>query len=259
MKKTTLLLFIFIQLIAKSQNTRLLNVNEKIVLKNQNSFNFTHKYFINNCYNGIKSNKIIYQNINILHNGVDYGLSNYLSVGANVLTYIPSSFFNLHFNSQIDLNEYLKIGASYNIFFIAGNLNKENVSSKKFELLSGGITIGNLNNNLTFTIAKGHIQKLGNIGSIDENFNNLAYSLSGMAEIDKNFLFISDNFFMHEIDEKFFSLGFRKIDGNFSYDFALMGNTYKKENDAVNLNNGTKTYKDDFRVYPYLSINYLIK
>jgi hypothetical protein len=38
-----------------------------------------------------------------------------------------------------------------------------------------------------------------------------------------------------------------------------MGNTYKKENDAVNLNNGTKTYKDDFRVYPYLSINYLIK
>ena len=48
MKKTTLLLFIFIQLIAKSQNTRLLNVNEKIVLKNQNSLNFTHKYFINN-------------------------------------------------------------------------------------------------------------------------------------------------------------------------------------------------------------------
>lgn len=257
-KISILLFLIFNWLVSKAEYFKV-NTDDNISLKNSSTNNFKHKYFINNCYYGIGAKKIIYQNTNILNNGIDYGLNNYISVGTNILLYVPSSFLNLHLNSQIDLNEYLKFGVAYNIFFIADNINGEKISGKKFELLSGGITIGNEMNNITFTLAKGYIQKLGLVASINEDYNNLAFSISGMVEVEKNFYFITDNFFMNKIDEKFFSLGVRKTANKFSYDFALMGNTFKKENDNNSLVNGGKTFSDAFIVYPYLSINYLLK
>ncbi len=202
----------------------------------------------------MKKNELIYQNIWILYNGFDYGLTDNFSIGAGFM-FVGA---NLHLRTQFELNEKIKVGAAYNLFFFP-----RNSSYVKFGLLSSGFTIGNKKYNATLSMGKGEISSTDSYYSPPNNYNNLAYAFSGAACLNEMVSIITDNFFMANNEEKFFSIGLRFHDKNMVFDLGLMANTFQETIYNYDNNSSTGSYttsnQESSVAYPFLSLSYKIK
>lgn len=213
-----------------------------------------HKYLVSNNYMGLKKKEFVYQNIWVLYNGVDYGLSDNFSIGGGGLFLGVIVFANINFRTQFQISELVKIGASYNLFFTPNNGFNSNRSSST-GILSGGLTIGNKDVNITTSIGQAKRQGSSNTDPIS------GFSVSGYVKVSHNLALITDNLFFNNNDHnKFLSAAFRLSSRNTVFDFGLMGNTYQQT--VYEYYGGQTTYErtqEEFVAYPYLSLTYKIK
>lgn len=215
---------------------------------------YTHKYYMSNNYNGLKKKEIIYQNLWFLYNGVDYGLNDNFSIGGGALMMFVSGFVNIHLRSQMELNEYIKLGLCYNVFF--ANEFGSNSGIKTFGIFTGGATIGSEFNNITLSMGKGNFSTKNPYAFTNPDLNNYGYSISGIFKLNKYIYAITDNFLMNKYDEKYFSLGLRFLGKNTAFDLGVMGNTYKEK--YYSYSNFTGSYWDSKEIvrtifYPFIA------
>ncbi len=223
---------------------------------------YSHKYYVSNNYYGLKKKEFIYQNLWYLYNGVDYGLNDNFSIGGGALMMFVSGFVNIHLRSQMELNKYIKLGLTYNVFF--ANEFGSNSGVKTFGVLMGGATIGSEFNNITFSLGKGNFKNNDPFGTSNPDLNNYGFSISGILKINKATYLITDNFLMNKYEEKYFSIGFRFLGKNTSIDLGLMGNTYFVNTYSYNYVNGVGQYfsenkKEKYNLYPFLAFTKKIK
>lgn len=232
-------------------------------LKNRNFVPFlnSYKYSFSNNYSGLKKNEMVFQNIWVLYNGLDYGISNNLSIGGGLLYLIVGGFGNINFRTQFEITENVKIGAAYNMFFTYGGSFYNDSGSDYFGLLTTGITFGNKENNITVSAGQGDYRGANAFSNNGSNLNNVGLSVSGMAKLNNNFYIMTDNFFLKDSDKRFFSITFRIPGRSNCFDFGLMGNTYTNSYDQYD-NNSLKfvtVYTQEFVPYPFLGYVYKIK
>lgn len=221
----------------------------------------SYKYSFSNNYNGLKKNEMYYQNIWVLYNGLDYGITNNLSIGGGFLYLFVGGFGNINLRTQFEITENIKIGAAYNMFYTYGSAISNNNRSNYFGLLSGGVTIGNKENNLTVSAGQGDYRASNSLNNNSSNLNGLGLSVSGMAKLNNNLYIMTDNFFLKDSDKRFFSVSFRIPGKSNCFDFGLMGNTYTSSFDQYDYNssNYTTVNREEFVPYPYLGYVYKIK
>ncbi len=213
-----------------------------------------HKYLLSNNYMGLKKKEFVYQNIWVLYNGVDYGLSDNFSIGGGGLFLGVIVFTNIHLRTQFQISEMVQIGAAYNVFFTPNNGFNTNRSSST-GVLSGGITIGTKDLNVTTSI--GQARRMS--GSSKDPING--FSVSGYVKVSNTLALVTDNLFINNSDyNKLLSAAFRLSARNTVFDFGLMGNTYQQ---TIYEYNGSPTAnertQEEFVAYPYLSLTYKIK
>ncbi|MES2728463.1 MAG: hypothetical protein V4643_15245 [Bacteroidota bacterium] len=213
-----------------------------------------HKYLVSNNYMGLKKKEFIYQNIWVLYNGVDYGLSDNFSIGGGGFFLGVIVFTNIHLRTQFQISEMVKIGAAYNVFFTPNNGFNTNRSSST-GVLSGGITIGTKDLNITTSI--GQAKRLG--GSSADPING--FSVSGYVKVGNTLALITDNLFINNSDHNnFLSAAFRLSGRNTVFDFGLMGNTYQQTAyEYYGSPTPNERTQEEFVAYPYLSLTYKIK
>jgi hypothetical protein len=142
------------------------------------------------------------------------------------------------------------------IFVYGANLNGQNNNGNKtFGLLTGGITFGSNKNNFTVSVGQGSYKNTNIIANPNSSLNNFGYSISGILELTDKLSLMTDNFFMNNYNEKYFSLSLRSAGKKSCFDFGLMGNTYT----AVNYNFNGNTQYENFVPYPYLAYIHKIK
>lgn len=221
---------------------------------------YSHKYFMGNNYYGLKKKELVYQNLWVLYNGIDYGLTNNFSIGGGGLMMFVSGFVNFHLRGQFELNEYIKLGCAYNLFYVTGE--RSSSFSKTFGLFTGGVTIGNKFSNISLSMGKGDFKNNKPNSPANPDLNNYGYVISGMLKINKTTYVITDNFLLNKYDEKYFSLGFRFLGKNTAFDLGLMGNTYMYEGYG-NYNQSTGNYEynktESVLAYPFMAFTYKIK
>ncbi|MFA9215136.1 MAG: hypothetical protein ACEQSR_15065 [Candidatus Methylacidiphilales bacterium] len=231
--------------------------------KNRNFIPFitSNKYSFSNNYSGLKKNEMLYQNIWVLYNGLDYGISNNLSVGGGFLYLFVGGFGNINLRTQFEITENIKIGAAYNMFFTYGSAISDNTGSEYFGLLTGGITVGSKENNITVSAGQGDYRGVNALANNGSNLNSLGLSVSGMAKLNNNLYIMTDNFFLKDSDKRFFSVTFRIPGKSNCFDFGLMGNTYTSSFDKYDYNTSkyTTVNREEFVPYPFLGYVYKIK
>jgi len=221
---------------------------------------YTHKYYMGNNYFGLKKKEFVYQNLWVLYNGIDYGLTDNFSIGGGCLMMFVVGFVNFHLRGQFELNEYIKLGCAYNLFYVTGE--RSSSFSKTFGLFTGGVTIGNKFSNISLSMGKGDFKNNNPNSPSNPDLNNYGYVISGMLKINKTTYVITDNFFINKYDEKYYSLGFRFLGKNTAFDLGLMGNTYMYEGYG-NYNQSTGNYEynktESVLAYPFMAFTYKIK
>lgn len=214
-----------------------------------------HKYLFSNNYMGLKKKDFVYQNIWVLYNGIDYGISDNFSIGGGGLFLGLLVFANVHFRTQFQISEMVKIGAAYNYFFAPSNGFNSSRKNSSMGVLSGGITIGNEKLNVTTSV--GQAKKLSDSNSDLVN----GFSVSGYVKLNNSLALITDNFFFNSSDHnKFLSAAFRLTGRNTVFDFGLMGNTYNET--VYDYSSSFAPYErteERFIGYPYLSLTYKIR
>jgi hypothetical protein len=221
----------------------------------------TYKYSFSNNYNGLKKNEMYYQNIWVLYNALDYGITNNLSIGGGFLYLFIGGFGNINLRTQFEITENIKIGVAYNMFYTYGSAISNNNGSNYFGLLTGGVTIGNKDNNLTISAGQGDYRASNSFNSNGSSLNSNGLSVSGMAKLNNNLYIMTDNFFLKDSDKRFFSISFRIPGKSNCFDFGLMGNTYTNSFDQYDYNSSkyTTVNREEFVPYPYLGYVFKIK
>jgi len=208
------------------------------------SIEVNHKYFWNNNYMGIKKNEFYFQNIWVLYNGLDYGISDNFSIGGGLLFAGIVGFVNIHFRSQVEVAENFNVGVAYNYFVATSIYNNfsSNSSSEKIGFLSGGFTYGNEKANISLGVGRFN----SNEESLLNNKNELGFSVSGSVKISTNTSIVSDNLIWSN-ELNLYCLGFRLNSSKSCYDFGLMN--FRTFN----------SYGSNSTFIPYLALNYKIK
>lgn len=221
----------------------------------------SHKYCFSNSYEGVKKKELLYQNIWVMYSGMDYGINDNISIGGGVLYLLVTGFANLHLRGQYEINEFLKIGGAYNLFYTYGTgfSSSRNSESLSYGLLTGGVTIGTKSNNVTFSIGQGSAQNATLSSTNISNLNSPGFSISGMAQLNKSVSIMTDNFFVSDTDKKFFSLCFRLAGKNNSVDLGLMANTYKEDYYNYSPSGSYSEQREAFIAYPFLAYVHTIK
>lgn len=229
--------------IDKNEDNNLVNDNIEEYRKPLD-YDVTHKYYWNNNYMGIKKNELIYQNIGILYNGIDYGISDNFSIGGGLLFAGIVGFVNIHFRSQVEVAENFNVGVAYNYFVATSIYNNfsSNSSSEKIGFLSGGFTYGNEKANISLGVGRFN----SNEESLLNNKNELGFSVSGSVKISTNTSIVSDNLIWSN-ELNLYCLGFRLNSSKSCYDFGLMN--FRTFN----------SYGSNSTFIPYLALNYKIK
>ncbi len=204
----------------------------------------SHKYWWNSNYQGLKKNEIYYQNIWILYNGLDYGITDNVTIGGGAFFLGIVGFFNVHLRTQFKLTEGVSIGASYNHFVAnEGNGGGSN-SDNSLGFISGGLTLGNAKTNLTVSI--GQFNNLASSTARPES--DLGVTLSGSAKISNSVYLITDNFFFdRRMNLNVNCFGLRKVSNSTIFDFGFM---------AFSPNEGGG--RDLVFAVPYLALSYKI-
>jgi small nuclear ribonucleoprotein (snRNP)-like protein len=187
-------------------------------------FSNTHRYNFSNNYIGLKKNELIFNNIWLLYNGADYGLTNNLSIGGGVLFLGFGGFINVLARGQVKLNDNISIGASYN-YFVFSSLSSRSNNENNFGLLSGGITFMGKKGNLSLSAANGFYNNKGYGQNVNADLP--VFSISGCYDINDKTSIVSDNFYlMNIVNSKFYSFGLRIKGRASNFDFGLMIYSY---------------------------------
>lgn len=206
------------------------NLNEKNVNPSnyQSKYQFrkkpiilSHKYWWNNNYQGLKQGEFYYQNIGILYNGLDFGVIDNFSIGGGAFFLGIVGFFNFHVRSQFKITNGVSIGASYNHFKAgAAWSSSSSENNNSIGLLSGGLTIGDSEKNLT--ISTGKFTNLVNSNSTSGQ-SDLAIIIGGNLKLSNNLYLITDNYFAdRQTNLNLNCLGFRSINNATAFDYGLM-------------------------------------
>ncbi len=208
------------------------------------SIEVNHKYFWTNNYMGIKKNEFYFQNIWVLYNGLDYGISDNFSIGGGLLFAGIVGFVNIHFRSQVEVAENFNVGVAYNYFVATSIYNNFslNSSSEKIGFLSGGFTYGNEKANISLGVGRFN----SNEESLLNNKNELGFSVSGSVKISTNTSIVSDNLIWSN-ELNLYCLGFRLNSSKSCKDFGLMN--FRTFN----------SYGSNSTFIPYIALNYKIK
>jgi hypothetical protein len=203
-----------------------------------------HKYFWNNNYMGIKKNEFYFQNIWVLYNGLDYGISDNFSIGGGLLFLGVAGFVNIHARAQIELTENFSMGLAYN-YFVASTFYNFNDRPANLGFMSGGFTYGNAKANIS--VSGGKFQVPNDRGnSFITNPSKMGLILCGSVKLGSNLNLITDNILMDKTIN-LNCLGMRISSTKSTFDFGMMsfGNGNIRES-SLNL-------------IPYLAMNYKIR
>lgn len=204
----------------------------------------THKYWWNINYQGLKKNEFYYQNIWILYNGLDYGITDNITLGGGAFFLGFVGFFNVHLRTQFKLTEGVSIGASYNHFVANDGDGGGSNSNNSLGFVSGGLTLGNAKTNLTVSI--GQFNNLASSTARPES--DLGVTLSGSAKISNSVYLITDNFFFdRRVNLNVNCFGLRKVSNNAVFDFGFMGFSPSER--------GSRSF---VLAIPYLALSYKI-
>jgi hypothetical protein len=214
-----------------------------------------YRYNFSNNYVGLKKNELIFNNIWVLYNGLDYGINDNLAIGGGVLFMGFVGFINVLGRGQIHINENIKIGASYNYFVLFNSFNNSSSQDNTFGLLSGGITLTGKKGNISFSIANGNYNN--NLGQ-NANEKLEGFSVSGCLNISDKTALISDNFYiLNKINPKSYSFGVRLKGKTGNFDFGLMSYTY--EDNYYNYNTMRNSSTTRTFPIPFLALTQKIK
>lgn len=211
-----------------------------------------YKYTFNNNYQGLKRDEIYYQNIMLLYNGLDYGITDNLSIGGGAFFLGFIGFFNVHVRTQFKINRLISIGASYNHFVMPNSSNNiESSNVREIGLLSGGITLGNSKANMT--IGTGFVSFADETNNSSKEFpNNLTFTFAGAVRINKTLYIVTDNSFFetnsNRVITKFNTFGFRVLDSATTFDFGFLSGYNKIDKNG-----------DGRQVFPYITVTHKLK
>ena len=218
--------------------------NNNYINRTYKPYNNDFRYNFSNKYTGLKKNELIYNNIWVLYNSLDYGINDNLSIGGGVLFLGFGGFINVLGRGQIHLNENIKIGASYNYFMVLDAYRSTRSSqSANLGLLSAGVTITGKKGNVTLSIV--------NVNNDNNRQNNSVtvngFSLSGSLDISEKTSIVSDNVFISEKkNPRSYSLGLRVKGKRGNFDFGLM--SFGVDENVYNYN--TNSYDVETVTYP---------
>jgi hypothetical protein len=226
------------------------NVNpSNYLLKNQlrkKPIILSHKYWWNNNYQGLKQGEFYYQNIGILYNGLDFGVIDNFSIGGGAFFLGIIGFFNVHVRTQFKIAKGVSIGASYNHFIAGAALSSRSSENNSIGLLSGGLTIGDSEKNLT--ISTGKFTNLVNSNSTSGQ-SDLAIIIAGNLKLSNNLYLITDNYFAdRQTNLNLNCLGFRSTNNSTAFDYGLMS-----------LGNSSYRYDNSPILIPYLALSVKIQ
>ncbi|MFZ4798252.1 MAG: hypothetical protein ACOYMA_12220 [Bacteroidia bacterium] len=212
---------------------------------NNNRYNFSNNYI------GLKKNELIYNNIWVLYNSLDYGINDNLAIGGGVLFLGFGGFINVLGRGQIHINENIKIGASYNYFMLFNSTSSRSSSQdNNLGLLSGGITLTGKKGNISVSIANGYYNN--NLGQ-NASEAIAGFSFSGCLDINEKTSLVSDNFWvLSKINPRSYSLGMRIKGRSGSFDFGLM--SYSYDEDYNSYYSGSSSVTTRTYPIPYLAL-----
>lgn len=169
-------------------------------------------YFFGSSARNIEQGDLIYRNSYIFLNGIDYGITDWLSVGigADILSTfsrdVPPIGY-LRAKIGIPLNPKITVGA--NILHFGA----PEVGSATFSTLA-----------LTYGISEHHFT-LGLGFAIEEGAGGALVTASYLKRVSRRTAFITENYFLSAIDgEGLYSYGFRFFGEKLSVDFGFFNN-----------------------------------
>ena len=171
----------------------------------------TRYLFVPNAM-GLPKGHGYYQNVWLLFNNVNYGVTDHFSLGVGA---IPMFFFGLE-ETPIWLLPKLSFPIASDKFHIAaGAMIGGVVGEGSFGIFYGMTTYGNRDNNISLGIGYGYV------GS--ELSSSPVVTLSGMYRFTKRWYFVTDNYFFPSVtDNGLLNLGVRWAPERMAVDFSLM-------------------------------------
>jgi hypothetical protein len=200
--------------IPKSQLKQIKNVPKSRIKGNKywQPMPVENSYFFGSSARNIDKKDLVYRNSYIFLNGVDYGLTDWLSIGGGLE--ILSTFSTdtppigyLRLKAGIPLSDKISVGA--NLFHI-GIPDEEAIS---FSTLS-----------FTYGVAENHFT-LGLGFAVEDEASGAIITASYLRRISRRTAFISENYFLSEdVGANLFSYGVRFFGDKLSVDFGFFNN-----------------------------------
>lgn len=175
-------------------------------------------YFFGGSARNQKKGDMVFRNSYIFLNGLDYGITDWLSVG------IGAELIST-FSQDVDPIGYLraKIGIPLN--------NRVNVGANLFHFGvpgEGAVSLTTLS--YTYGVAENHLT-LGFGFGLNEGSSGSVITLSYLRRINRRTAFITENYFLSEdVGLNLYSYGFRFFGENLSVDFGFISNADIAEN-----------------------------
>lgn len=176
------------------------------------------RHFFSPAGFGLRKGEGYYQNIWIIFNSVNYGITDNFSIGGGLEAFStlagrPAFFITPKFSIPVAENFHTGVGA---IYFLIPWIDDDPLS---LGILYGVGTFGSRDKNLTLGLGYGFAN--------GEFAQYPTFNLSGMLRIGKNWSLVSENWFLSTEDQvvDILSIGARLIRRSFSMDFAIVTNS----------------------------------
>jgi len=183
---------------------------------------FPTKYFFTQSAINLQKGEGYYQNTYVFLNSLNYGITNYFSIGAGVE--ILSTIGSISSNA-FSPTWYIAPKLGFKIsdrFYLGGGVTFANIGgffdNSKIGMGYGLATFGSTEHN--FSIG------LTNVFSIDDHGNNTLITLAGMTRVSERLALVTENYISpsNDIGSSIFSYGIRFIASKTSVDLGFINN-----------------------------------
>jgi hypothetical protein len=185
---------------------------------------FPTKYFFSASAINLHKNEGYYQNTYLFMNSVNYGFTDYFSIGAGLE--VLSTFGSLTSGDKFTpicyiapkvgfkVTEKIHLGAGLTFINVGDFFGNSGIG-----LASGLATYGSIENNVTLGIGSGFSFK-------NEYMSNVSFSLSGMTRVSKRLALVTENYLIPVDDHYYgmYSYGMRFIANKISVDLGFINN-----------------------------------
>lgn len=185
---------------------------------------FPTKYFFSASAINLHKNEGYYQNTYLFMNSVNYGFTDYFSIGAGLE--VLSTFGSLTSGDKFTPIYYIAPKVGFKVtekIHLGAGLTFINVGdffgNSGIGLASGLATYGSIENNVTLGIGSGFSFK-------NEYMSNVSFSLSGMTRVSKRLALVTENYLI-PVDNYYYgmySYGMRFIANKISVDLGFINN-----------------------------------